>query len=52
MGLDTVLRQLGDDLTSNIPVIQVEEKTSDKPNLQSIFLFPGLEGVALIMEPL
>lgn len=51
-GMDMILRYMGDGSTADIPILPIEGKRSSNQLTSPIVLFPGVEGVITVLEPL
>ncbi|CAG9770336.1 unnamed protein product [Ceutorhynchus assimilis] len=50
MGMDMILRLLGDEKTANMPVVSIHGKASE--SAPTVVIFPGIEGTITVLEPL
>lgn len=51
-GIELILRYLGDESISTIPVIQLPSMIEENAEAPHIFCFPGIEGFATTLKPL
>ncbi|KAK9884293.1 hypothetical protein WA026_005245 [Henosepilachna vigintioctopunctata] len=51
-GIELILRYLGDEATSTIPIIRLPSSVEDDIDAPYVFCFPGIEGFATTLKPI
>ncbi|KAL3270432.1 hypothetical protein HHI36_020987 [Cryptolaemus montrouzieri] len=51
-GIELILRYLGDEATSTIPIIRLPSLVEDDSDAPYVFCFPGIEGFATTLKPM